>query len=153
MKTGASVKRLFVVFLQVSRFHVRNQLLREVIQFDGQYTQVVYQPIVGKHRWDGDQQARHRRNERCRHAWGHRRQVRLALHGDVTKGAHHPPNSAQKAQKGRSADRNGQPNEPGFQLQGLLGKPVQSGVFGADMKVSLVNDGPVTILIDTKNRV
>lgn len=34
-----------------------------------------------------------------------------------------------------------------------LGKPVQTGVFGADMKVSLVNDGPVTILIDTKNRV
>jgi D-aminoacyl-tRNA deacylase len=35
----------------------------------------------------------------------------------------------------------------------LLEKPVQSGVFGADMQVSLVNDGPVTILIDTKNRV
>ncbi len=34
-----------------------------------------------------------------------------------------------------------------------LGKPVQSGVFGADMKVSLLNDGPVTIVIDTKNRV
>lgn len=34
-----------------------------------------------------------------------------------------------------------------------LGKPVQTGEFGADMKVSLVNDGPVTILIDTKNRV
>jgi D-tyrosyl-tRNA(Tyr) deacylase len=34
----------------------------------------------------------------------------------------------------------------------LLGKPVPTGQFGADMKVSLVNDGPVTILIDTKNR-
>lgn len=34
-----------------------------------------------------------------------------------------------------------------------LGKPVQTGVFGADMKVNLINDGPVTILIDTKNRV
>jgi len=33
-----------------------------------------------------------------------------------------------------------------------LGKPVESGEFGADMKVSLVNDGPVTILIDTKSR-
>jgi D-aminoacyl-tRNA deacylase len=33
-----------------------------------------------------------------------------------------------------------------------LGKAVQSGVFGADMKVELVNDGPVTILIDTKNK-
>jgi len=34
-----------------------------------------------------------------------------------------------------------------------LGKPVQTGEFGADMKVALVNDGPVTIIIDTKNRV
>ncbi|MDD3004190.1 D-aminoacyl-tRNA deacylase [Flavobacterium sp.] len=33
-----------------------------------------------------------------------------------------------------------------------LQKPIQSGVFGADMKVGLVNDGPVTILIDSKNR-
>lgn len=31
-------------------------------------------------------------------------------------------------------------------------KPIQTGEFGADMKVALVNDGPVTILIDTKNR-
>jgi D-tyrosyl-tRNA(Tyr) deacylase len=33
-----------------------------------------------------------------------------------------------------------------------LGKPVRTGEFGADMKVALVNDGPVTLLIDTKNR-
>lgn len=33
-----------------------------------------------------------------------------------------------------------------------LGKPVQTGRFGADMQVALVNDGPVTILIDTKNK-
>ncbi|HMC26207.1 MAG TPA: D-aminoacyl-tRNA deacylase [Verrucomicrobiae bacterium] len=33
-----------------------------------------------------------------------------------------------------------------------LGKPIQTGEFGADMKVKLVNDGPVTILIDTKER-
>jgi len=38
------------------------------------------------------------------------------------------------------------------QLSSLLGKPVQTGVFGADMKISLVNDGPVTILMDTKNK-
>lgn len=38
------------------------------------------------------------------------------------------------------------------QLDQLLGKPVQTGIFGADMKVSLVNDGPVTIIIDTKNK-
>lgn len=37
-------------------------------------------------------------------------------------------------------------------LESLLGRPVGSGRFGADMKVSLVNDGPVTILIDSKNR-
>ena len=33
-----------------------------------------------------------------------------------------------------------------------LKKPVKSGVFGADMKIELVNDGPVTIIIDTKNK-
>lgn len=38
-------------------------------------------------------------------------------------------------------------------LQDVLGKPVQTGVFGADMKVLLVNEGPVTIIVDTKNRV
>ncbi len=38
------------------------------------------------------------------------------------------------------------------QIETDLGKPIQTGRFGADMKVSLVNDGPVTILIDTKNK-
>ncbi|MES2828223.1 MAG: D-aminoacyl-tRNA deacylase [Bacteroidota bacterium] len=38
------------------------------------------------------------------------------------------------------------------QLSDLIGKPVKTGIFGADMKVSLLNDGPVTIIIDTKNR-
>lgn len=33
-----------------------------------------------------------------------------------------------------------------------LGKNVQTGEFGADMKVNLINDGPVTIIIDTKNK-
>ena len=33
-----------------------------------------------------------------------------------------------------------------------LGRPVQTGEFGADMQVGLVNDGPVTIIIDTKNK-
>jgi D-aminoacyl-tRNA deacylase len=33
-----------------------------------------------------------------------------------------------------------------------LGKEIHTGVFGADMKVSLLNDGPVTIVIDTKNK-
>lgn len=38
------------------------------------------------------------------------------------------------------------------QLETDLGRPIASGEFGADMKVSLTNDGPVTIVIDTKNR-
>lgn len=38
------------------------------------------------------------------------------------------------------------------QLEKDLGKKVQTGVFGADMKVLLLNDGPVTIAIDSKNR-
>lgn len=37
-------------------------------------------------------------------------------------------------------------------LNSLHSKPVQTGEFGADMKVQLLNDGPVTILIDTKNK-
>lgn len=37
-------------------------------------------------------------------------------------------------------------------LSERLGKSVRTGVFGADMKVSLINDGPVTICIDTRNR-
>ncbi len=38
-------------------------------------------------------------------------------------------------------------------VEAELGKPVQTGEFGADMKVELLNDGPVTIVIDTKNKV
>jgi D-tyrosyl-tRNA(Tyr) deacylase len=38
-------------------------------------------------------------------------------------------------------------------LETDLGKSIGTGEFGADMKVSLVNDGPVTIVIDTKNKV
>jgi D-tyrosyl-tRNA(Tyr) deacylase len=37
-------------------------------------------------------------------------------------------------------------------MQFALGKRIQTGVFGADMQVALVNDGPVTIIIDSKNR-
>jgi D-aminoacyl-tRNA deacylase len=38
------------------------------------------------------------------------------------------------------------------QLSTDLGKQIQTGIFGADMKVELVNDGPVTIVIDTKSK-
>ena len=34
----------------------------------------------------------------------------------------------------------------------LMVKPVQSGIFGADMQINLTNDGPVTIIIDSKNK-
>ncbi len=39
-----------------------------------------------------------------------------------------------------------------LQLTKELGKPIATGQFGADMKVSLLNNGPVTIIIDSKNR-
>ena len=38
------------------------------------------------------------------------------------------------------------------QLEKELGKKLQTGIFGADMKVLLLNDGPVTIVIDSKNK-
>lgn len=39
-----------------------------------------------------------------------------------------------------------------FELEKTVGKPIQRGIFGADMKVELLNDGPVTIVIDSKNK-
>lgn len=55
---------------------------------------------------------------------------------------------------GRAA--RGEVSEPLFdqfvaRLSSALGRPVPAGVFGADMQVSLVNDGPVTLLIDSRN--
>lgn len=38
------------------------------------------------------------------------------------------------------------------QLSSMLGKEIQTGIFGADMKVELINDGPVTIIIDSQNK-
>lgn len=38
------------------------------------------------------------------------------------------------------------------QLSAHLGKPVQKGIFGEDMKVTMLNDGPVTIIIDSRNK-
>jgi D-tyrosyl-tRNA(Tyr) deacylase len=38
-------------------------------------------------------------------------------------------------------------------MHGEVGRDVATGLFGADMKVSLVNDGPVTIVMDTKNKI
>ncbi len=39
-----------------------------------------------------------------------------------------------------------------LQIENELGKSIDTGTFGADMKVSLINDGPVTITIDSKNK-
>jgi D-tyrosyl-tRNA(Tyr) deacylase len=38
------------------------------------------------------------------------------------------------------------------QLEKEMGKPIQTGQFGTDMKVSLINNGPVTIILDSKNK-
>lgn len=38
------------------------------------------------------------------------------------------------------------------QLEAQFGKKIEKGIFGADMKVHLINDGPVTIIIDSKNK-
>jgi len=38
------------------------------------------------------------------------------------------------------------------EFENKLGKPVKTGEFGADMKIALVNDGPVTIILDSKNK-
>ncbi|MES2837403.1 MAG: D-aminoacyl-tRNA deacylase [Bacteroidota bacterium] len=39
-----------------------------------------------------------------------------------------------------------------IETQKLIAKPIKTGVFGADMQIELINDGPVTIVIDSKNR-
>jgi len=38
------------------------------------------------------------------------------------------------------------------EMDALLGKPCKTGVFGADMQIELINDGPVTIILDSKNK-
>lgn len=38
------------------------------------------------------------------------------------------------------------------EMECVLGKKIETGIFGADMKVELINDGPVTIILDSKNR-
>lgn len=69
----------------------------------------------------------------------------FTLYGDAVKG-NRP--SYIKAAPGRVAE----PLYNAFceAVSRLIGKPVSKGVFGADMKVGLVNDGPVTIQIDSK---
>ena len=71
----------------------------------------------------------------------------------MSKGENVKKNGAAKA-RDRPVVKKANPLEQKFKqfckkLSNALGKPVGTGEFGADMKVSLINDGPVTILFDT----
>jgi D-tyrosyl-tRNA(Tyr) deacylase len=71
----------------------------------------------------------------------------FTLHASVRKGTRPSFNDAAKSEVAKPLYE-----EFILQLQTALGRRVQTGSFGALMKVSLVNDGPVTIIIDTKDR-
>ena len=71
----------------------------------------------------------------------------FTLHASVRKGTRPSFNDAARSEVAEPLY-----GEFILQLQTALGRPVQTGKFGALMKVSLVNDGPVTIIIDTKDR-
>ncbi|HZL44869.1 MAG TPA: D-aminoacyl-tRNA deacylase [Opitutaceae bacterium] len=71
----------------------------------------------------------------------------FTLHANVRKGTRPSFNDAAKPELAGPLYE-----EFILQLQTALGRPVQTGKFGAAMKVTLVNDGPVTIIVDTKDR-
>jgi D-tyrosyl-tRNA(Tyr) deacylase len=71
----------------------------------------------------------------------------FTLHASVRKGTRPSYNDAAKPELAVPLYE-----EFVLQLQAALGRRVQTGRFGALMQVALVNDGPVTILIDTKSR-
>lgn len=71
----------------------------------------------------------------------------FTLHATIKKG-NRP--SYSKASKGDIAIH--LYNKTIEQLQKAAGKKIETGIFGADMKVTLLNDGPVTIVMDSKNR-
>jgi D-tyrosyl-tRNA(Tyr) deacylase len=71
----------------------------------------------------------------------------FTLHANVRKGSRPSFNDAAKSEAARPLY-----DEFVLQLQTAFGRRVETGTFGATMKVTLVNDGPVTIIIDTKNR-
>ena len=71
----------------------------------------------------------------------------FTLHASVRKGTRPSFNDAAKSEVAEPLY-----DEFILQLQTAIGRRVQTGKFGALMKVSLVNDGPVTIIIDTKDR-
>lgn len=71
----------------------------------------------------------------------------FTLHGSTQKGARPSFNQAARPEQAR-------PLYEQFitQLNGALGRPIATGEFGAMMQVALVNDGPVTLIIDSKSR-
>jgi len=71
----------------------------------------------------------------------------FTLHASVRKGSRPSFNDAAKSELAEPLYE-----EFILQLQTALGRRVQTGKFGAAMKVTLVNDGPVTIIVDTKDR-
>jgi D-tyrosyl-tRNA(Tyr) deacylase len=71
----------------------------------------------------------------------------FTLHGSVRKGTRPSFNDAAPPEIAEPLYE-----EFILQLQTALGRPVQTGKFGALMRVTLVNDGPVTLIIDTKER-
>jgi D-tyrosyl-tRNA(Tyr) deacylase len=71
----------------------------------------------------------------------------FTLHANVRKGSRPSFNDAAKSDAARPLYE-----EFILQLQTAFGRRVETGTFGALMKVALVNDGPVTIIVDTKDR-
>jgi D-aminoacyl-tRNA deacylase len=71
----------------------------------------------------------------------------FTLHGSVRKGSRPSFNDAAKADLALPLY-----DEFVLQAQTALGRRVETGTFGAMMKVTLVNDGPVTVIIDTEDR-
>jgi D-tyrosyl-tRNA(Tyr) deacylase len=71
----------------------------------------------------------------------------FTLHANVRKGSRPSFNTAAKSELAGPLYE-----EFILQLQTALGRRVQTGTFGASMKVTLVNDGPVTIIVDTQDR-
>jgi D-tyrosyl-tRNA(Tyr) deacylase len=71
----------------------------------------------------------------------------FTLHASVRKGSRPSFNDAAKSEVARPLY-----DEFILQLQSALGHRVETGTFGASMKVTLVNDGPVTIIVDTEDR-
>lgn len=71
----------------------------------------------------------------------------FTLHASTRKG--NRPSYIRAAKPGSARPLYEQMKE---QLQQDLGRSIETGIFGADMKVSLLNDGPVTLWIDTKNK-